>query len=94
MSQRLDVQMEQEIALVELRFRGMSLRSIGPALIRPVLCGPPTGLAMSGKYTHFEYPPVVELFAAAGAGLIVYLLVALPRRQFSKRIARGGEVDA
>jgi hypothetical protein len=76
--------------------RTISLRPIGPALVRPCLGGLLAGLILFGMWSLFEYPRAVELLAAGGAVLIVYLLLAIRPRQFSKLIAsaRRGEVQA
>jgi PST family polysaccharide transporter len=70
------------LTVLALQRGGVDLRPAVPALIRPLLGALLAGLIMFGASQLFEFPPPVELFVASSAGLIAYLLVAVPVSQF------------
>jgi PST family polysaccharide transporter len=76
------------LAVIALQRGGVSLRPAAPALVRPLLGGLLAGLIMFGVSELLEFPPPVELFVAGGSGLIAYLLVVIPAKQFRQLIPK------
>ena len=80
------------LAAVFLQRGGVNLRPVAPALVRPLLGGLLAGLIMLGVSELLELPPPIELVIAGGAGLIAYLPVAIPTRQFPVLLAKARQL--
>ena len=76
------------LTVLMLQRGGVNLRPVVPALVRPLLGGLIAGLTMLVASELFEFPPALELFVAGGAGLVSYLLVAIPASQLAKFVRR------
>jgi PST family polysaccharide transporter len=76
------------LAVVVLQRGGVHLRSVVPALFRPMLGSLLAGMIMLGVSELLEFSPPIELLVAGGVGLMAYLLVVIRASQFRKLIAR------
>jgi O-antigen/teichoic acid export membrane protein len=77
------------LAVLALRLAGVSLVPTLPALVRPVV-----GAAISAAVivlidSLVSGSPIVQLLAAGGAGVIVFILVVVPLDQFRQLKTRG-----
>jgi PST family polysaccharide transporter len=80
------------LTVLALERAGVNLRPVAPALVRPLLGGLLAALMMLGASELLALPRPVELIIAGGAGLMVYLLVAIPLSQFAKLITRARQL--
>jgi O-antigen/teichoic acid export membrane protein len=74
------------LAVVALQRGGVNLRPVAPVLVRPLVAGLCAALLMFGISELCNFRPFLELLVAGGAGLIAYLLVAIPASQFATLI--------
>jgi PST family polysaccharide transporter len=80
------------LTVVALQRGGVDLRPVAPTLVRPLLGGLLSGLIMFGISELSKLPPAVELFLAGGAGLITYLLLAVPVSKLRELIPRARQL--
>jgi PST family polysaccharide transporter len=79
------------LATVLLHRAGVDLRPVAAAMVRPLLGGLVAGLVMTGVAVQVTGPAVVELAVAGGAGMLVFVLVVVPRAVLKQLGGRVGE---
>ncbi|WP_252374792.1 MULTISPECIES: oligosaccharide flippase family protein [unclassified Nonomuraea] len=67
---------------------GVPLRLFGAGLARPLAAAVPAGLVMAGSAAAVD-GPFAELCVAGGAGLLVFVLVAVPRAALQRLVRQG-----
>jgi len=70
------------LALLALRLAGVSLLPIVPALVRPTIAAALAAVVILMIKAVVHGNSFVELVSAGGAGLIAYILVAVPSQRF------------
>ncbi|MFF3442176.1 oligosaccharide flippase family protein [Streptosporangium sp. NPDC002721] len=78
------------LATLALHRAGVELRPVASSLVRPLLGGAFAAVVMASLARLTDGFPFVELCVAGGAGLLVYVLVVVPRavlRQLGGRVA-------
>jgi PST family polysaccharide transporter len=84
------------VAALALHRVGVRLAPMGPALLRPVLGALPAAAVVLLLAQATRGIAVVQLVVAGGAGLLVYVLVVVPRaelRSFAGRFIPGRPVQ-
>jgi O-antigen/teichoic acid export membrane protein len=76
------------LAILALRLEGISLRSTARALVRPVVGAAAAGVTSVLIQSVVNHGALVQLLAAGGGAMIVYILIVLPRDQFLEIKAR------
>lgn len=75
------------LAVLFLQKAGLQLRSTGPALVRPLAGAAASASVMVALSASLDSGPLAELTVAGGLGLLVYVLIVVPREQLRRALA-------